>query len=75
MSSGIREVQTLIEALIPKLVISTDPLSAQAIGNMLYGLQNMAPDNAVVLGLLDCLQGKLLQSNAVLNGQELGNAM
>ena len=50
-------------------------LSAQTVGNALYGLQSMSSDHEEVRDLLQVLSTKVQESTACLSAQNVGNAL
>jgi hypothetical protein len=59
VSSGFDEVRDLLSALTLKFAEVREVLSAQAVGNSLYGMQSMSTEAAEVRALLSVLTEKI----------------
>ena len=59
MSCDNEDVRLLVRALSIQVQRCTEPLSAQAVRNALYGLQGMSGDDADVQLLLRALSGQV----------------
>jgi hypothetical protein len=59
MSSDVQEVKDVLAALAPKIGTCRKELSAQAVGNALYGLRNMSSDVQEVKDVLTALASKI----------------
>jgi len=68
-------VQGVLLALAEKIKASRCGLDAQAIGNSLYGLQNMDASSEAVKSVLSALAKKIKGSSCELNAQEIGNSL
>jgi hypothetical protein len=59
MKSDYKEVRELLHVLSTQVSGCIEPLSAQAVGNALYGLQGMSSDCKEVRELLHVLAGQV----------------
>jgi hypothetical protein len=75
MSSDSTEVRELLSVLRVKVSECREPLSAQAVGNALYGLQGMSSDSTEVRELLSVLRVKVSECLEPLSAQAVGNAL
>jgi very-short-patch-repair endonuclease len=75
MSSDVQEVRDVLVALVPKIEGSREELSAQAVGNALYGLQSMSSDVQEVRDVLAVLVPKIEGCREELSAQAVGNAL
>jgi hypothetical protein len=75
MSSDSAEVRAMLSALAPRVESCREALSAQAVGNVLYGLQGMSSDSAEVRAMLSALAPKVVSCREALDVQAVGNAL
>jgi hypothetical protein len=72
MSSDHDEVRRILKS-IPKLLSTcNEPITAQAIGNSLYGLRNMKSDHECVKNVIKCLPKLYLTCTESLTSQNIG---
>ena len=69
------EARQLVAALTPKVQHCREELDAQAVGNALYGLQQMGDSHVEVRQLVAALTPKVTQCREALGAQEVGNAL
>ncbi len=65
----------MLSALAAKVRDCREPLSAQEVGNALYGLQGCSSDRAEVREVLSALAAKVRECREPLSAQEVGNAL
>jgi len=75
MNSDSSEVRSVLRELSKKIAECTEPLRAQAVGNALYGLQNMNSDSSEVRSVLRELSKKIAECSEPLRAQAVGNAL
>jgi hypothetical protein len=75
MSAESSEVRGLLSVLGEKVSTCREALSAQHVGNALYGLQCMSAESSEVRGLVSVLGEKVSTCREALNAQEVGNAL
>jgi hypothetical protein len=68
-------VLDILSALVPKVKSCSEALSAQAVGNALYGLQGMNSEYSEVLDILSALIPKVKSCSEALTAQAVGNAL
>ena len=74
-SSAQAETRTVLAALAPKVVGCKEALSAQYMGNALYGLQGCSDANAETRTVLAALAPKVVGCKEALFAQAVGNAL
>ena len=65
----------LVRSLTIAMKSCEESLSAQALGNALYGMQSMSSDYAEVRSMLSALSGKVHSCKESLDAQAVGNAL
>ena len=75
MSSDNPEVIELLKVMIILAKTCTEPLSAQAVGNMFYGIQGMSSEKPEVIELLKVLTKLAKTCTEPLSAQEVGNTI
>jgi hypothetical protein len=75
MDASSDRVQGVLSALAKKIEDADCELDAQAIGNSLYGLQNMDASSDGVQGVLLALAKKIKASNCELGAQAIGHSL
>jgi hypothetical protein len=75
MSSDSAEVRAILSALLPKVESCREAFNAQAVGNALYGMQQMSSDSAEVRAMLSALLPKVKSCREALKAQAVGNAL
>lgn len=73
MDSNHDEVRKILKSLPPLLSSCKVALSAQAIGNSLYGLKNMNSDHESVKNIIKCLPKLILTCTENLSAQNISN--
>jgi hypothetical protein len=68
-------VRGLAGALVAKVQSCKEPLSAQAVGSALYGLQGMSSEHPEVRRLVGALAAKVRSCTDSLSAQNVGNAL
>ena len=66
-------IQSLLNAILPKLQGCAEPLSGYELGNAYYGMQGLSCSSSVA-NILTCLLPAVISCDR-LNGQEIGNAL
>ena len=66
-------IQSLLDAILPKLRACAEPLSGYELGNAYYGMQGLSCSNSVA-NILTCLLPAVISCDR-LKGQEIGNAL
>ena len=75
MDASSEGVQGVLLSLAEKIKVSRCELNPQAIGNSLYGLQNMDASSGAAQGVLLALAEKINGSNFELEAQHIGNSL
>jgi hypothetical protein len=75
LSSDKKEVLELVSVLAARVASCQEPLSAQEVGNAIYGLQNLSSDKKEVLELLSVLAARVASCQEPVSAQTVGNAI
>jgi hypothetical protein len=75
MSSEYPEIREILSAVVLKVESCRETLTAQAVGNALYGLQGLSSDYSEVREILSALVPIVKSCSEAVDGQAVGNAL